>query len=47
MRSAVLFSIFSLALLSFVGWVRHDSQRSAIVDHEEAVSEDELVLFIG
>lgn len=47
MRSAVLFSIISLALLSFVGWVRHDSQRSAMLDFDEAASEDELVLFIG
>jgi|GEM_PF-2977970 hypothetical protein len=47
MRCAVLFSIFSLALLSFVGWVRHDSQRSAMLDLDEAASDDELVLFIG
>ena len=47
MRCAVLFSIFSLALLSFVGWVRQDSQRSAMLDLDEAASDDEIVLFIG
>ncbi len=47
MRSALLLSIISLALLSVVGWVRHESQRPAIVGVEEAAAEDELVLFVG
>ncbi|UCC49213.1 MAG: hypothetical protein JSV41_03255 [Gemmatimonadota bacterium] len=47
MRSALLLSIISLALLSVVGWVCHESQRFAIVDVEEATAEDELVLFVG
>ncbi len=47
MRSALLLSIISLALLSVVGWVCHESQRPATVDVEGATAEDELVLFVG
>lgn len=45
MRSVFLLSAVSIALLSLVGWVRHESHRSATI--MEGSSDEEYALFVG
>ena len=47
MRSTLLLTILSIALLSFVGWARHERARSAGPPADVIRSEDDSILFVG
>ncbi|UCC72990.1 MAG: hypothetical protein JSV86_22020 [Gemmatimonadota bacterium] len=47
MRSALLLSIISLALLGLFGLAKHDRPRSAERSPDAIVEEDESTLFVG
>jgi len=47
MRSALLFSVLSVALLSLVGWVRNGAHQPAAVEHDLLPFDEELELFVG
>ena len=47
MRSALLLSVVSVALLGLFGWVRHESHRPADPQIQSNSTDDELALFVG
>jgi hypothetical protein len=47
MRSALLLSVVSAALLGILGWVRHESHRNAAPKVEAISSDDDFALFVG
>jgi 7,8-dihydro-6-hydroxymethylpterin-pyrophosphokinase len=47
MRSALLFSVLSVALLSLVGWVRNEADQPATLDLDLLPVDEELELFVG
>ncbi|UCC84159.1 MAG: hypothetical protein JSW46_04310 [Gemmatimonadota bacterium] len=47
MRSSLLLSIISLALLGLLGWAKHDRARSDEARADTVVEGDEFSLFIG
>jgi hypothetical protein len=47
MRSALLLSIISVALLGLLGWVRQDRARSAEPRVDTVLEGDDPTLFVG
>ncbi len=47
MRSTFFFSVFSLAVLSLFGWVRHDAQRASGSPDRDISADEEIYLFVG
>jgi len=47
MRSSLLLSIISIALLGLFGWVRHDRARSSDARAATFLEGDDSTLFVG
>jgi hypothetical protein len=47
MRSTFYISIFSLAVLSLLGWVRHDTPRASRTSAVDITPDEEIHLFVG